>query len=82
MRSANSAPSAVMSGAAMVVAPPVPRVAGQSVQVPPVLLDVLAVVALRAGDPERAPPADFGARRRAIASSARTAAPFSRTATV
>ena len=38
----------------VVVAPPVPSVAGNGVQVPPVLLDVLAVVALRAGQPERA----------------------------
>jgi hypothetical protein len=38
----------------VVVPPPVPRVAGQGVQVPPVLFDVLAVVALRAGEPERA----------------------------
>ena len=38
----------------VVVAPPVPGVAGNRVQVPPVLLDVLAVVALRAGQPERA----------------------------
>src|SRR4029077_7152638 len=38
----------------IVVAPPVPGVAGQRVQVPPVLFDVLAVVALRAGQPERA----------------------------
>ena len=38
----------------IVVAPPVPGVAGDGVQVPPVLLDVLAVVALRAGEPERA----------------------------
>ena len=38
----------------VVVAPPVPGVAGDRVQVPPVLLDVLAVVALRAGQPERA----------------------------
>ena len=38
----------------VVVAPPVPGVAGHGVQVPPVLLDVLAVVALRAGQPERA----------------------------
>src|SRR5580704_16781588 len=38
----------------VVVAPPVPGVAGQRVQVPPVLFDVLAVVALRAGQPERA----------------------------
>ena len=37
----------------VVVAPPVPGVAGDGVQVPPVLLDVLAVVALRAGQPER-----------------------------
>ena len=37
----------------VVVAPPVPGVAGHRVQVPPVLLDVLAVVALRAGQPER-----------------------------
>ena len=37
----------------VVVTPPVPRVAGHRVQVPPVLLDVLAVVALRAGQPER-----------------------------
>ena len=37
----------------VVVAPPVPGVAGDRVQVPPVLLDVLAVVALRAGQPER-----------------------------
>jgi hypothetical protein len=37
----------------IVVTPPVPRVAGQGVQVPPVLLDVLAVIALRAGQPER-----------------------------
>src|SRR6185369_11017158 len=36
----------------VVVPPPVPRVAGHGVQVPPVLLDVLAVVALRAGEPE------------------------------
>ena len=36
----------------VVVAPPVPGVAGDRVQVPPVLLDVLAVVALRAGQPE------------------------------
>ena len=36
----------------VVVAPPVPGVAGDGVQVPPVLLDVLAVVALRAGQPE------------------------------
>src|SRR5262249_47734963 len=35
-------------------APPVPGVAGDGIQVPPVLLDVLAVVALRAGQPERA----------------------------
>ena len=38
----------------VVVAPAVPGVAGQGVQVPPVLLDVLAVVRLRAGQPERA----------------------------
>ena len=38
----------------VVVAPPVPGVAGDGIQVPPVLLDVLAVVALRAGQPERA----------------------------
>src|SRR6202034_4538044 len=37
----------------VVVAPPVPRVARQGVQVPPVLLDVLAVVALRSGQPEQ-----------------------------
>ena len=38
----------------VVVAPPVPGMAGDGVQVPPVLLDVLAVVTLRAGQPERA----------------------------
>ena len=37
----------------VVVAPPVPRMAGHRVQVPPVLLDILAVIALRAGQPER-----------------------------
>ena len=36
----------------IVVAPPVPGVAGHRVEVPPVLLDVLAVVALRPGQPE------------------------------
>src|SRR6185437_4885697 len=36
----------------VVVTPPVPRVAGQRVQVPPVFLDVFAVIALRAGQPE------------------------------
>src|SRR6202020_1358424 len=36
----------------VVVTPPVPRVARDGVQVPPVLLDVLAVVALRPGQPE------------------------------
>jgi len=39
-------------GLRVVVAPPVPGVAGDRVQVPPALLDVLAVVALRAGQPE------------------------------
>ena len=43
-----------ISALGVVVAPPVPGVAGDGVQVPPVLLDVLAVVALRAGQPERA----------------------------
>ena len=37
----------------VVITPPVPRVARQRVQVPPVLLHVLAVVALRPGQPER-----------------------------
>ena len=37
----------------VVIAPPVPRVARHRVQVPPVLLDVLAVIALLAGKPER-----------------------------
>src|SRR5438093_1184368 len=37
----------------IVETPPVPRVAGKGVQVPPVLLHVLAVVALRTGEPER-----------------------------
>ncbi len=37
----------------VVVPPPVPGVTGHRVQVPPVLLDVLAVIALRAGQPER-----------------------------
>jgi hypothetical protein len=36
----------------IVVAPPVPRVARERVEVPPVLLCVLAVVALVAGEPE------------------------------
>ena len=36
----------------IVVAPPVPRVARDRVQVPPVLLDVLAVITLRPGQPE------------------------------
>ena len=38
----------------VVVTPPVPGVARDGVQVPPVLLDVLAVVALRPGQPEGA----------------------------
>ena len=38
----------------VVVTPPVPRMARQRVQVPPVLLDVLAMIALRPGQPERA----------------------------
>ena len=38
----------------IVVAPPVPGVAGHGVEVPPVLLDVLAVVGLGAGQPEDA----------------------------
>ena len=38
----------------VVVAPPVPGVARHGVEVPPVLLDVLAVVALAAGQPESA----------------------------
>ena len=38
----------------IVVAPPVPGVAGHAVEVPPVLLDVLAVVPLGAGQPEQA----------------------------
>src|SRR5215472_11156256 len=38
----------------VVVAPSVPGVAGDGIEVPPVLLDILAVVALRAGEPERA----------------------------
>ena len=37
----------------IVVAPPVPGMTGDGVQVPPVLLHVLAVVALRASEPER-----------------------------
>src|ERR1022692_2828553 len=41
-------------GLRIVIAPPVPRVAGQRVQVPPVFLDVLAVIALRSGQAERA----------------------------
>ena len=36
----------------VVIAPPVPGVAGHRVEVPPVFLDVLAVVALRPGQPE------------------------------
>src|SRR5215471_6858601 len=36
----------------VVVTPSVPRVARDRVQIPPVLLDVLAVIALRAGQPE------------------------------
>ena len=40
-------------GLRIVVAPPVPGVAGQRVQVPPVFLDVLAVVALGAGEAEQ-----------------------------
>ena len=39
-------------GLRVVVAPAVPAVAGHGVEVPPVLLDVLAVVGLRAGEPE------------------------------
>jgi len=38
----------------VVVTPPVPGVAGNGVQVPPVLLDILAMITLRAGQPERA----------------------------
>jgi hypothetical protein len=38
----------------VVVAPLVPTVAGHTVQVPPVLFDVLAMVALVAGEPEHA----------------------------
>ena len=41
-------------GLRIVIAPPVPCVAGDRVQVPPVLLYVLAVVALSAGQAERA----------------------------
>ena len=40
-------------GLRIVITPPVPRVARQRVQVPPVLLHVLAVIALRPGQPER-----------------------------
>ena len=40
-------------GLRIVIPPPVPRMARQRVQVPPVLLDILAVIALRAGQPER-----------------------------
>ncbi len=40
-------------GLRVVVAPPVPGVARRRVQVPPVVLDVLAVVALGSGQPER-----------------------------
>ena len=38
----------------IVVTPPVPGMAGHRIQIPPVLLHVLAVIALRAGQPERA----------------------------
>ena len=38
----------------VVIAPPVPRMARQRVQVPPVFLDILAMIALRPGQPERA----------------------------
>ena len=41
-------------GLRIVVAPPVPGMAGHGVEVPPVLLDVLAVVGLGAGQPEGA----------------------------
>ena len=39
-------------GLRVVVAPPVPRVGRRRIEVPPVLLGVLAVVALVAGEPE------------------------------
>src|SRR6478609_302349 len=41
-----------VGGLRVVVPPPQPCLAGQRVEVPPVLLDVLAVVALRTGQPE------------------------------
>jgi hypothetical protein len=41
-------------GLRIVVAPPVPRVAGYGVEIPPVFLDVLAVVRLGTGQPEGA----------------------------
>ena len=40
-------------GLRIVIPPPVPRMARNRVQVPPVVLDVLAVIALRPGQPER-----------------------------
>jgi hypothetical protein len=47
-------PSVGVGGARVVVAPPVPGVAGQRVEEPPVLLGVLTVVALVAGQAEDA----------------------------
>jgi len=42
-----------VGGLRIVIAPPVPGVAGQRVEIPPVFLDVLAVIALGAGQAER-----------------------------
>jgi hypothetical protein len=38
----------------VVISPPQPRVTGKAIEVPPVLLDVLAVVTLRTSEPEHA----------------------------